>query len=39
MEEIGDCYEQEADFDQTIALLELSTQEIEVEVQNSLEEV
>ena len=42
MEETDVCYdisEQEADFEQTIALLELDTQEIEVEVQNSLEEV
>ena len=30
---------QEADFEQTIALLELSAQEIEVRFQNSLEEV
>ena len=34
-----DVLGQEADFDQTIALIELSTQEIEVEVQDSLEEV
>ena len=42
MEETDVCYdisEQEADFEQTFALLELGTQEIEVEVQNSLEEV
>ena len=42
MEETDVCYdisEQEADFEQTIALFELGTQEIEVEVQNSLEEV
>ena len=35
----GDILEQEAGFQQTIALLGLNTQEIEVEVQDSLEEV
>ena len=34
-----DVLGEEVDFEQTIALLELSTQEIEVEVQDSLEEV
>ena len=35
----GDILEQEADFEQTFALLELGTQELEVEVQDSFEEV
>ena len=35
----GDILEQEAGFQRTIALLGLNTQEIEVEVQDSLEEV